>query len=375
MGRRLNGEGSVYQRKSDGRWVGAVTVGFENGKVKKKTVSATSAEVARAKLRELRQRVETGLPVDDDNKRVGEWLDWFTETVVAKKDPNTVENYRWSFAKLESLRRGQLRKLTPDHVERVLKDLATKGLGESSLNRVRTNLGAALEEAERRQLVPYNAGRLAHVPAGVKAPRERRSLTPEQADDLLDAAREEGCEALVLISLTLGLRPGEVLGLQWAAIDLDAREVAIVRSLKRRRKAPPELGQTKGDGRSDRVVRIPEELAAVLREHRAEQRRIRIAAPVWTDQDFVFCTAVGTPIDPANLRHAIDRVATSAGLGHWSPNELRHSAGSLLLAKDVPIQEVADLLGHSPRMLMQTYRHRVKPVVDVTEAQTRMREA
>lgn len=38
-GKRLNGEGSVYQRSSDGRWVGAVTVGFnEAGRPVRKTV-------------------------------------------------------------------------------------------------------------------------------------------------------------------------------------------------------------------------------------------------------------------------------------------------------------------------------------------------
>jgi integrase len=88
----------------------------------------------------------------------------------------------------------------------------------------------------------------------------------------------------------------------------------------------------------------------------------------------VFPTIIGTPIDHSNLRRIFERVSQAAGLGHWSPNELRHSAASLLIAKGVPIQEVADLLGNSPRMLMQTYRHRVKPVVDLTAAQARMLE-
>jgi integrase len=93
---------------------------------------------------------------------------------------------------------------------------------------------------------------------------------------------------------------------------------------------------------------------------------------VWEDHGLVFTTVMGTPIDHSNFRRLIDRVTRAAGLGHWTPNELRHSAGSLLIDEGVAIQEVADLLGHSPRMLMETYRHKVKPVVDATAAQDRM---
>jgi integrase len=367
--RNLNGAGSLYQRSSDGRWVGAVTTPLG-----RRTVSAKTAEEAQRKLDQLRRQVADGLSIGED-KRLGPWLDWFTEAVVAKKDPNTQENYRWTFGKLAPLYNKRLRQLTPDHVEGLLKTLKAQGLGESSLNRVRTNLGAALVEAERRRLVPYNAARLAHVPAGAAQPKERRSLTPEQGEELLEAARLEGHYALILTALTLGLRPGEVMGLQWSCVDLDRREVQVVQQLKRRAGEAPELGETKGNGRSNRVVAIPEKLAQALSEHLTAQKKTRLAAKVWADNDFVFCTNVGTPLDSSNLRRAIERVSNAAGLGNWSPNELRHSAGSLLIAAGVPIQEVADLLGHSPRMLMQTYRHRVKPVVDVTEAQVRMLEA
>jgi integrase len=79
----------------------------------------------------------------------------------------------------------------------------------------------------------------------------------------------------------------------------------------------------------------------------------------------VFTTQVGTPIDPANLRHAFGRLTEKAGLGHWTPNELRHSAASLLSAAGVPLEVIADVLEHAlNRMLEQHYRHQVKPSID-----------
>ena len=98
-----------------------------------------------------------------------------------------------------------------------------------------------------------------------------------------------------------------------------------------------------------------------------------ISAPVWEDHGFVFTNAIGRPIDSSNLRRIVSGHAESAGVGHLSPNELRHSAASLLVASGTPLQDVSDMLGHRDiRMLAQTYRHKLRPIVDVTAGQDRM---
>jgi integrase len=72
-------------------------------------------------------------------------------------------------------------------------------------------LGAALQEAERRNRVPRNVARLAYLPPVLATKRTRRSLTAEQARKLLAVVKGQPNEALVLTSLMLGLRPGEVI--------------------------------------------------------------------------------------------------------------------------------------------------------------------
>ena len=79
----------------------------------------------------------------------------------------------------------------------------------------------------------------------------------------------------------------------------------------------------------------------------------------WQDLGLVFPTSRGTLLDPANLRRSLRTVTEQAGLGRWHPHELRHSAASLLSAAGVPLEEVADVLGHaSTRVTSATYRHR-----------------
>jgi integrase len=103
-----------------------------------------------------------------------------------------------------------------------------------------------------------------------------------------------------------------------------------------------------------------------LRQHQARQiAQADVMGEQWQDLGLVFPTSRGTLLDPANLRRALRTVTELAGLGRWHPHELRHSAASLLSAAGVPLEEVADVLGHtSTRVTSATYRHRTTPTVD-----------
>ncbi len=84
-------------------------------------------------------------------------------------------------------------------------------------------------------------------------------------------------------------------------------------------------------------------------------------------EPLVFVTEAGTPLDPANVRRIVTRIAADAGIdGAVTPYTLRHSATSLLSAAGVPAELVADLLGHrDTRMVFEHYRHQVTPTITV----------
>lgn len=373
------GEGSIYQQR-DGRWRGELRLGAKRRRVS----GPTRGDVVR-KLDALRAQGEAGLPLGND-MRLGEWLDWYQELIDAEKNPSTCANCAWAIKQLKPLRGRRLRELDVLEFEALLKDLAnpergvaaTKGRGgrekplsKSSLNRIKMILGAALHEAERRGLVARNVARLTHLPAGATGIKARRSLTIEEANRFVDAVRGTEDEALVLVALTMGLRPGEVTGLPWDAVDLDEGVLTVRQALKRLPNGTYVIGPPKVD--SYRLLRLPGDLVALLRAHRLAQRKARLYAPVWEDHGLVFTNALGRPIDASNLRRIVATYAKSAHVGHLSPNELRHSAASLLVANGTPFQDVSDMLGHRDiRMLAQTYRHKIRSVVDVTAGQERM---
>jgi site-specific recombinase XerD len=86
----------------------------------------------------------------------------------------------------------------------------------------------------------------------------------------------------------------------------------------------------------------------------------------WPDNDLVFTTQLGTPLDAANVRRAFRQVAEQAGLRaqEWTPRELRHSFVSLLSSAGIPIEDIAHLVGHAnTRTTEKVYRKELRPVL------------
>jgi integrase len=112
---------------------------------------------------------------------------------------------------------------------------------------------------------------------------------------------------LYLLTITLGLRRGEVLGLKWQDVDFEAATLHVRSSLQRVN-GRLELSETKTAG-SRRQLPLLDFVARSLRSHRARQSQERLlAGSAWKDTGFVFTTKIGTPVDPANLLDDFKRV-------------------------------------------------------------------
>jgi integrase len=211
-------------------------------------------------------------------------------------------------------------------------------------------------------------------------PVERRSLTPDEGRALLKAAAGERLEARVVVGPTVGLRPGELGGLLWSDLDLDATPPTLTVSGSMKR-TPEGLtrGAVKRSTAGERTVALPAVAVEALRAHRGRQAKEQMAArytgpdgkvgSMWRDHGLVFSSRIGTPLNPPNVRRTSARIASPAGLDARFPYLLRHTAVSLLIDDGASIEEVADLLGDDPRTLYRHYRHKVRPVA---EAATRM---
>ena len=362
-GRRLNHEGSVYQRASDGFWVGCVHFGYDDrGRRVRMYVSAKTKEDTLRKLRALSRDRDDGMPAPAGRTTVEELVrSWYDEELRTRVVGTTADNYRSVFEHhlLPVLGRKAVASLTLSDVNRLLVSKLDQGLSPSTVQRVRNVLSQALDYGVRQGLVARNVAALTRGPRNPRP--EGRTLTPEQARGLLDALEGHPHEALFVLMLTTGLRRGEALGLRWGDIDFDHGILRVRRALKR--EAGVLVTSEPKTARSRRAVNLPAPLFDLLRAHKRRQKNAQAAlGTAWIDTGFVFTSEIGTPFDPRNLNRTFQGVCRSAGMGRWHPHELRHSAASLMLAQGVPIQVVADVLGHaSIRMTADVYGHILAP--------------
>jgi integrase len=213
-----------------------------------------------------------------------------------------------------------------------------------------------------------NAAQLSVMPK-CKLKPERQSFALDQVTALLDAARGERLEGLILSGLVLGLRPGELAGLLRTDLDLDGdpATLSVTGSMKHGPDGSLYRGTVKRSTAGERTLAMPPILVAALVDHRRRQAVERLTpGPLWSDEELLFCTVVGGPLDPANLRRTFRRVATRAGYAEGVfPYLMRHTVVSLLLDGGATIEEMADLTGDNPVTLYRHDRHRVRPVASV----------
>lgn len=352
--RRASGEDSIY--KDGDRWRGAVSLGYDaDGQRVRKKVSGRTRTEAVEKLRKLRQQVDSGI-VPDDRLTVQAFLDrWLTVNLPGSVAEPTEDNYvdTVRLHLVPALGRKRLVKLTVADLDKLWRAKRDAGYSSNSVRIMRTVLRRALGQAEREGIVSRNVAGLSSPPR-IRA-KQGRTLTVEQARQLLDAAAGYRFEAAVVMALAYGMRRGEVLGLHWSALDWKAGRLGVTHGVKRVKNRDVSSGRRTRlvvrevkTPKSRRMLALTPEMVAMFRQHRVHQAEAQMAAgALWQDHGLIFASEVGTPMDPDNFSHSFSRLCERAGLGHWHPHELRHSGASLMLAQGTPLHVVSEVLGHA----------------------------
>jgi integrase len=256
---------------------------------------------------------------------------------------------------IPNLDRVPLEKLSPEHVQAILRAKTEEGLAPRTVHHLRALLRIALNRAMRWGLVVRNAAALADSPRIERF--DVRMLTPAQARQLLAAAENDRLAALYSVALALGLRQGEALGLSWEDIDFASRRLHVRHGLQRiageLRLVEPKTRQSR------RTIALPTVVIDALQHHKARQSQERLLAGTrWHETGLVFTSTIGTPIEVGNLRRSFWRLLDKACLPRMRFHDLRHSCASLLLVQGVPARVVMETLGHSNiSITMDTYTH------------------
>jgi integrase len=351
--RRANKEGTIYCRK-DGRWVAAVML--PDGR-RKSYYGKTRDEVAQKLTRGLKT-IQDGLPVPSDQLRVGRYLQEWLQSARHSIRPSTWQRYEQLLRvyAMPAIGTLTLSRLEPRHLHTLYADCLTRGAAPATVRQLHAVLRRALGQATQWGTVPRNVAALVSPPRLTR--HEITPLTPEQARMLLAAVKGDRLEAFYTLAISTGMRLGELLGLRWRDVDLEAGMLQVRHTLVRGT-GHPVLAKPKSP-RSRRRLALTAATQDALRHHRRQQaaERLRLG-PVWDDHDLVFPNAIGKPMDAGNLQQrSFVPLLRKAGLPRIRFHDLRHTAATLLLVQGVHVKVVSEMLGHSSiAITLDTYSH------------------
>lgn len=293
---------------------------------------------------------------------------WLVDYAESQLCPKTAQGYTGVVARYITPNLGHvlLTELRPAQVEAFYGALQRRGLAPATNRQTHVILKSSLKRAVRLGLLAVNPY------AAVDAPRlkhpEMPSITPEQAQELGQAAGDGALGTLFKVLLYTGLRRSEALAVTWQDIDLTAGTVSVTRSLHHVRGQGTVIEQPKSS-KSRRQVDLSASTVAFLKAWRLSQteQRLRVG-PLWQDEGWVFTNETGKHLEPDTVTRAFGKLAKRLGLA-ISLHDLRHAHASLLLQQGVPLKIVSERLGHSSIVITGDVYSHVTPGLDKTAAQ------
>jgi integrase len=187
---------------------------------------------------------------------------------------------------------------------------------------------------------------------------EFKILNEDQARQFLIAASGTPFETIFYLTLTTGMRKGELLGLQWSDLDEDKGVLHIQRQLQQIPRKGSFLVPTKTRA-GRRQIKLGQGTLSQLKAHRERQELLRaIAGDQWQENNLIFTSSIGTFLDQSKVSKEFKRLLREAGLPSIRFHDLRHTSISLLLGMRVPVNTVQQRAGHSkPSITTDVYGH------------------
>lgn len=338
--RRVAGEGSVFRRASDGKYVAQLSIGPRGSRsYLTKTIGPrkpTRTE-ERAALDELRAKAGG---IDVSNLTTGAYLErWVNDARDIR--PTTRHGYRAvvTYHLVPTIGSVPLADLTPLHVEGMLTHLGPK-MSPKSLRNVHVVLRRALSQAQRAGLISRNPASREYVDAPKVPDQEPRVLTHAEEARLRAVLDGDPIRAHVLVSLGTGLRQGELLGLAWEDIEGDhlrVRKELTYRDGRYSREDPK-------TPRSKRSVPLNDEVRQVLAEHRTA---LKAREFVVTSTGPVFVNTTGRPLSGSWLTHRFYDLCDRAGIERQPWKIMRATFRTRLDEAAVPESVINALMGHT----------------------------
>lgn len=366
--RRANGEGNIRKR-SDGRWEGRYTAGYDpaTGKrVIKNVLGKTQAEV-KAKLKLAVEQAQQVDVIRADDYTVATWLrTWYELYSKPNVRPSTAEYYRRSIEQHVIPRIGniKLNQLTSRDIQKLYRDLQENGrlrevqkakkpgLSNATVRGIHMMLHNALDRAVKERLILRNPTEDCIIPKIEK--QEMRILHPEDMSAYLQAADKRGVLPMFYLELVSGVRKGELVALLWDDLDPASRTISVSKQAAVRN-GEITISRPKTET-SIRRISIPQEsMELLIQEHEKHPGNPYMFPSPKTEEMY----------HPDSVVNLHKKILKDAGLEHIRFHDLRHTFATMALQNGVDVKTVSSMLGHyDAGFTLRTYTHATRQAQD-----------
>ncbi|KUN42271.1 hypothetical protein AQJ27_37170 [Streptomyces olivochromogenes] len=344
------------------------------GKRIQKTITADTQKDLKSEVARLTVAKDDGTAVVPSKMTVEGLLTKWLDRMKGRVEEGTYAKYETMTGRLTG-RLGALlvKELTSTHVEDFRDYMLTEGrvhgrqgpgLSVGFVDEMLTVLRRSLNYAMELKIVSMNVakGEFTSIASTVRKQYEEDHESEEPWDEkevkaFLRGIRNERLFASFLLSL-MGLRPAEVCGLKWDAVDFENGILSVhsTRTMVRSTKVLEK--RTKTDAGKRRLL-IPLPVLAALAALRAVQEAEKVTAgSAYADKGYVTATGLGEPLNTQQYRRLAYRLMKSTGLRQVRLYSARSATLTLLANAGVPDQVLADWAGHTSAAT--TRKHYVK---------------
>ncbi len=344
-------------------WLVRVFLGRDtNGKRKfhNKTIKGAKKDAQKA-LNSMLRDADLGLLGNSQKQTLNEYLDVWLDTIAKPRlQYRTFKDYGDLLRRYvrESLGNIKLSDLKAVHIQTLYGKMLERGLSPRIVRYTHATLSSALKEAVKLDILPRNVATLVQLPKQTK--KEMDVLSKHEAILFLETLEGERMATMFSFALASGMRCQEYLGLQWKDINFEQGTATVQRAVVWHRTGGGWHFSQPKTAKSRRTVPLPSTVMQELRRHRIRQNeeRLKLGA-AWHQNDFVFPSEIGTPLNPPNVTRHFKRILKKAEIRtSIRLYDLRHTTATLLLQAGINPKIVSERLGHATIVLtLDTYSH------------------
>ncbi len=371
-------------KKKNNKWVVRYDAGYDGTgtRLQKSKGGFAKKEDAEAFYVEVQNSLNKGLYIEPDKIFVFDYLNRWLKSQDESLSPTTYSGYEVNIRchinpyiggvrlqELKSLHIKELysalqkdRKVKIDGEFREFKKLSPK-----SILYVHRVLSKALEDAFLDDMIPKNPAKAAKPPKVTKY--KACFLEVDQIRTMIEKFADDELYVPVYLSVVLGLRRGEVLGLHWKHIDFDNKIVMIRQELTMVGGQPVLLEDVKTED-SERDIVVTDRIINLLKQHKRRQLEQRAAlGNKYFKSDFICTWPDGKPFNPSHISRSFKLRMKNYGLPEIRFHDLRHSNGSLMIGQNMPLKAASERLGHSTIVITNDFYGHIERKVQIQIAE------